>query len=86
MRKCINNNSEIYGSCRHKPKFDRFSNCLSSADDEQSPEKRVQVLTPSQSRTPLGDITNNFLLREINSKLSVGTDRKKNGKMLVMDV
>ena len=85
VRKCINNNSEIYGACRHKPKFHRFS-CLSSADDGLSPEKSVQVLTPSKSRTPLGDITNNFLCREINSELSVGTDRERAGKMLVMDV
>ena len=49
-------------------------------------KKSVQVLTPSKSRTPLGDITNNFLCREINSELSVGIDRERAGKMLVMDV
>ena len=67
VKRCINNNSEIYGSCRHRPEFHRFSNCLSSADDGHSPEKSVQVLTPSPSRTPLGNITNDFLCREINS-------------------
>ena len=88
VRKCINNNSEIYGSCWHKPRFHRFSSCnLSSADDGRSPEKSEQVQTPlSLPRTPLGDITNDFLCREVNSDVSVGTDRERNGKILLFDV
>ena len=89
VKKCINSNSELYGSCRHKPRFHRFSSCnLSSADDgRNSPEKSEQVLTPlSLPRTPLGDITNNFLCREISSDVSVGTDTENNGEILVLDV
>ena len=86
VRRCINNNSEIYGSCRHKPKFHRYSNYLSSADDGRSPEKSEQVLTPSPPRKPLGEVTNNFLCRKVNSELAVGTDGGSNGKILVMDV
>ena len=46
----------------------------------------MQVLTPSPSRKPLGGITNDFLCREINSKLDVGTDGGSNGEILVMEV
>ena len=50
-------------------------------------KKSEQVLTPlSLPRTPLGDITNNFLCRETNSDVSVGTDREINGEILVLDV
>ena len=88
VRRLINNNTEIFGSCRHKTKFHRYTNYLSSADDgHSSPEKSEQVLTKlSLPRTPLGDITNNFLCREISSDVSVGTDRESNGEILVLDV
>ena len=87
VKSCINNNSELYGSCRHKPKFHRF-NCLSSADEGLSPEKSERVLTPLLSpRTPLANITNNYLCQEISSNnKSVGTKEKKNGQILVLDV
>ena len=45
VKSCINNNSELYGSCRHKPKFHRF-NCLSSADEGLSLEISERGLTP----------------------------------------
>ena len=86
VKSCINNNSELYGSCRHKPKFHRF-NCLSSADEGQSPEESERVLTPLLFlRTPLGNITNNYLCQEISSNKSVGTNENENGPILVLDV
>ena len=46
VRRCINNNSEIYWSCRHRPKFYRYSNCLFSVDDGQSTEKKCASTNP----------------------------------------
>ena len=39
----INSNSEIYGACRHKPRFHRYRpNCTPlSTDDEQDSSERV---------------------------------------------
>ena len=46
-RRLINNNTEIFGSCRHKTKFHRYTNCLSSADDGLDPEKSEQSIPRS---------------------------------------
>ena len=37
----INSNNELYGACRHKPKFHRFTHYTSSTDDGQKVQKEV---------------------------------------------
>ena len=42
-KKMINANSELYGACRHKPKFHRFTTYNSSADDGRTSPERVST-------------------------------------------
>ena len=41
----INSCNELYGACRHKPKFHRFATALSSSTDESSMDEKVPVTT-----------------------------------------
>ena len=49
-KRLINSNNEVYGACRHKPKFHRFTHYTSSTDDGQkSPERgRTSSIISSQ--------------------------------------
>ena len=48
-KRLINSNNELYGACRHKPKFHRYTTYNSSADEGQfSPERDTSsTVTPS---------------------------------------
>ena len=48
-KRLINSNNELYGACRHKPKFHRYTTYNSSADEGQlSPERDTNsTVTPS---------------------------------------
>ena len=56
-KRLINSNNELYGACRHKPKFHRYINTTnSSADEGPSPER--------------GDVTANYYPSPIESSRS----------------
>ena len=43
-KRLINSNNELYGACRHKPKFHRYTTYNSSADEGQtSPERDAET-------------------------------------------
>ena len=44
----INNNSEIYGSCRHKPKFHRFSHPSTGTDESYNGRKSSHGSPPPE--------------------------------------
>ena len=52
----INNSSEFYGACRHKPRFHRYlTNCTPhSTDDEHSSSERVNTRDSIDSQNSLG--------------------------------
>ena len=41
----INSSNELYGACRHRPVFHRYTNYTTSADEGQKSLKRVNVST-----------------------------------------
>ena len=64
----INSANEIYGACRHKTKFHRYTSLLNpSADDGIDPEKSAEKITPIKSLT---------------TKSTKSTERKENRKIL----
>ena len=42
-KRLINSSNELYGACRHRPVFHRYTNYKSSADEGQKGQKRVKV-------------------------------------------
>jgi hypothetical protein len=54
----INTNNEIYGACRHKPRFHRFDLCIPASTDESVKDERIpQVDTANndESKPPTED-------------------------------
>ena len=51
--KLINSRLEIYGSCRHKTRFHRYTmNGLTSTDDGDNPERALRDLTNANATKP----------------------------------
>ena len=69
--KSINSNSEIYGSCRHRPKFHRFFYHPPSTDEEQGSSERVCKMKKNEGNppAPLSDISNLLVCREVSTDL-----------------
>ena len=93
INKCIsiNSNSEIYGACRHRPKFHRYTCCLPSADEGQSPERGKVALHNTNRSVPLSDITNIPVCQRANEynhniDVSTGTDLEIGYDLLSVDV
>ena len=42
-KRLINSSNELYGACRHRPVFHRYTNYKSSADEGHKGQKRVNV-------------------------------------------
>ena len=91
MRKCkesgkkhlINSASELYGACRHKPNFHRYSVTKTSTDEGQiSPEKSVSddVNSYSPPNSPCSLCAEDFIpvRREIDSISESLSDRSVN--------
>ena len=69
INKSINSNSEIYGSCQHRPKFHRF--CYpSSTDEEHGSSERVFEMKGSNGDrlVPLSNISNILLCRKVSTE------------------
>ena len=75
----INTNSEIYGACRHKPKFHRFTCCPPSTDEGRSPERCEGELVLTNHRVPIADVTNMPFCQEVSNldEISEGSKRSK---------
>ena len=84
----INSNSEIYGSCRHRPRFHRYTCCPPSADEGRSPERGEMVCFNSNPSVPLNDITNTPVCRRVSksSNRITGTDLDSRYNILSVDV
>ena len=78
INKCIsiNSNSEIYGACRHRPKFHRYTCCSPSADEGQSPERGKVAFHITNPSVRLSDITNTPVCQRASkySNIDVSTD------------
>ena len=82
----INNNSEIYGSCRHKPRFHRFSPPSTGTDESYEGQKSSSQDSPtlenSEKTTDLDNThTNNraeTVLRSTPIATPTGTDPQIN--------
>ena len=58
----INSNNELYGACRHKPRFHRYlTNCTPhSTDDKRRSSERVDTSVLTNSQNSLGTISTDF--------------------------
>ena len=81
----INSNNEIYGACRHKPKFHRYARLQTASTDEglKSPErsdKEILFSSPNYSYSPESD--------QISKHLCVPCSPlvEKNKPLLVVDL
>ena len=86
----INTNSEIYGSCRHRPKFHRFY-CPPSADEERVSSERSCEMEVSKGNlsVPLKDISNTLIcpkVSKISNNVVSSTDSESRYKFRSMDV
>ena len=93
INKCIsiNSNSEIYGACRHRPKFHRYTCCSPSADEGRSPERGKVAYRSTNPSVPLSDITNIPVCQRANEynhniDVSTGTDLEIGYDLLSVDV
>ena len=50
-KRLINSNNELYGACRHKPKFHRYTTTNSNTDEGINPEKGIDFSVGSPSLT-----------------------------------
>ena len=50
-KRLINSNNELYGACRHKLKFHRYTTTNSNTDDRINPEKEIEISVGSPSFT-----------------------------------
>ena len=70
-KKClINSASELYGSCRHRPSFHRYSITASTDEGLSSPEKSVSESSTSSPSSPPSPRMEDFdlpLCREVGS-------------------
>ena len=84
----INSNSEIYGACRHRPKFHRFTCCPPSADEGRSPERSERVCCNTNPPVSLFDITNSPVCQRVNefSNRYVSTGLENSYELLSVDV
>ena len=84
----INSNSEIYGACRHRPKFHRFTCCPPSADEGWSPERGEMVFRNTNPSVPFCDITNTSVCQRVNdlTDKNVGTELENSYELLSVDV
>ena len=54
-KRLINSNNELYGACRHKSKFHRYTNTTNSnTDDGTNPEKGIEISVESPSLSSQG--------------------------------
>ena len=57
----INNSSEFYGACRHKPRFHRYpKNCTPHSTDDKHSSERVNTRASIDSQNSLGTISTDF--------------------------
>ena len=54
----INNSSEFYGACRHRPRFHRYpTNCTPHSTDDEHSSERVSTRDSINSQNSLGTIS-----------------------------
>ena len=84
----INSNSEVYGACRHRPKFHRYTCCPTSADEGRSPERSEMECSNANPSVQLADITNLPVCQLVDefSNKSVSTDSESRYSILSVDV
>ena len=59
----INNSSEFYGACRHRPRFHRYpTNCTPHSTDDKHSSERVNTRDSINSQNSLGTISTDFSL------------------------
>ena len=95
-RHLINSASELYGACRHKPSFHRYSITQPTSTDEghTSPEKSVSDASTSPPYSPPSPFTEDFNLvcREVGTgngsfyERAVNTEGFSNSFSLSVDV
>ena len=73
----INTNSEIYGACRHRPKFHRFTCCPPSTDEGRSPEKCEGKLDLTNYRVPIADVINMPFCQEVSESDEISKRSKR---------
>ena len=73
-KKVINSNNELYGACRHKPRFHRYLNYNSSTDDGRTSPERVNESAVTNP-PPTASTDPNFKLC---TYISTSTDNTQN--------
>ena len=74
--KLINKCHEIYGACKHKPKFHRFKTALSSTDESKRTKVRMEKVTteanlPVEGQASIRFCANNLLTFAENQRAMV---------------
>jgi hypothetical protein len=59
-QKSINSRNEIYGACRHKPKFHRYGRQSTASTDESIADERVQRPSSTSSSSTTSSLSSKF--------------------------
>ena len=82
-KKVINSNNELYGACRHKPRFHRYLNYNSSTDDGRTIPERVNESVVTNPLPTASTGTNFKLCTYIST--SIDSMKKLNSSVLLQE-